>query len=300
MAESYSRTKHPTVRKPMRNDFVAKMQYRLVKHRELDEDFVDGDFGPNTEREVKNFQHLKGLSRDGIVGPNTWKALLADRHEPQQQTGTTANNADRRSHTQGVTGMARIDSVKRALERKGYTFFDDEDAYFLNIIGVRSPSTVIDHFDDEMLLIYRDEQKQFKCHCFAITTDPGKTYTQQKLANKNGAAILQPGQYRDVYKIDYHGKKYLALCQRGGPVKVWRDGNMDNKLDRNGQTYEGYFGINIHRSSSTESSYVGPYSAGCQVFKKAADFNLMMDLAQRSKNIRGNKFSYTLLEKGDL
>lgn len=302
MAETYSRTRHPTLRKPMNNDAVAKMQSRLVKHNDQLEEssFVDGMFGPNTEREVKKFQKAKGLSQDGIVGQNTWKALLADPSEPERQTGTTASSADRQSQTNGSTNVPEIDRVKRALQGKGYSFFDDNEPYFLNIIGVRSPSTEINHFDDEMYLIYRDQEKQFKCHKFQITTDPGKKYTQEKLLNKDGAAILQPGQYRDVYQIDSHRGKYQALCQRGGPVRVWRDGNMDGKLDRTGRTYEGYYGINIHRSSSTESTYVGAYSAGCQVFKKAVDFNLLMELANRSKGIRGNKFSYTLLEQGDI
>ena len=36
---------------------------------------VDGQFGPKTMRAVLDFQHKKGLSVDGIVGPQTWHAL---------------------------------------------------------------------------------------------------------------------------------------------------------------------------------------------------------------------------------
>ena len=36
----------------------------------------DGIFGPRTERLVRVFQREKGLEDDGIIGPNTWKALF--------------------------------------------------------------------------------------------------------------------------------------------------------------------------------------------------------------------------------
>ena len=45
---------------------------RIVSGREI----ADGEFGPTTERSVKNFQGSKKLNADGIIGAATWKTLL--------------------------------------------------------------------------------------------------------------------------------------------------------------------------------------------------------------------------------
>ena len=44
---------------------------------------LDGIFGGGTGAAVKQFQKMKGLGVDGVVGPETWKALFAeDMSEP--------------------------------------------------------------------------------------------------------------------------------------------------------------------------------------------------------------------------
>lgn len=50
---------------------------------------ADGGFGPATLQAVKDFQTRAGLQVDGIVGPQTWTALAAVRHGPDQTVALT-------------------------------------------------------------------------------------------------------------------------------------------------------------------------------------------------------------------
>lgn len=66
----------PTVRKGSVGRVVAVAQGRLVAHGH--DVATDGDFGPATKAAVVAFQRTAGLTPDGVVGPATWRALLAE------------------------------------------------------------------------------------------------------------------------------------------------------------------------------------------------------------------------------
>lgn len=48
---------------------------------------VDGTFGSQTEKNVRQYQADKGLKVDGIVGTNTWAALYAEHDKPADPEG---------------------------------------------------------------------------------------------------------------------------------------------------------------------------------------------------------------------
>jgi hypothetical protein len=195
------------------------------------------------------------------------------------------------------------EQIEAAVKAKNYKWFEDSDnrGFDVNIVGIRNSSTgktVTNKFDDWMTVSYK-ENGEWKFHIWACTTDPG-TKAVKEFHNPNGVARLIPNQYRGVWKIDLHQGKYKALCQRLGNVKVWRDKNKD-MLFEEATVQEGSFGINIHRSNpKTESEYVENWSEGCQVFKRVKDFNELMTICEKSSQIHGNAFSYTLLESKDI
>ena len=203
----------------------------------------------------------------------------------------------------GLQARLIKDQFFAAMEKKGYATFDGNTKYNLNIISVRNSSHDPDKFDDMMAVIYRGKDKEWVVNSYEITTEPGPSILRRPL-NAKGTAILVPDQYRSTYKIDVHGGKtrYVALCQRLGKVKVYRDDDKDTKIDIDDSTIdEGMFGINIHRHAGPdEREYVRGASAGCQVFKNNADFREFMALCNKSAELFDNSFTYTLLDEKDL
>ena len=167
--------------------------------------------------------------------------------------------------------------------------------YEVNIVGVRSTSTIPNKFDDRLYIFWKDDKGNWEGHDYAITSDPG-TYWLKKPMNVDGTAILKEGQWE--YKIGSH-RGYRALNQRG-KVTVIRDYDRNAVLDfNNGKETTGYFGINIHKASATgTSTNVDKWSAGCQVFANSEDFADFMNLVQRSVDKYGNDtIYYTLVDE---
>ena len=187
-----------------------------------------------------------------------------------------------------------IPDILKRTAKAGHVIFTTGD-YNLNIIGVRTKSRIANKFDDYLYCVFKvaDVWQEFK---FAITTDPG-LYHIKNPKYVVGTAIMVAGQYRGAYKIGTH-RGYPALSQRGAKVKIYRDGNKDHILDHDPETsISGYFGINIHRATKYGTSKkVDKWSAGCQVFANSDDFDLFLEICEKSASIWGNKFTYTLLE----
>lgn len=190
------------------------------------------------------------------------------------------------------------DFYKKIFKKKGYKFFERGD-YNLNIIGVRHWNDYTNKFDDAINLVYK-EDGEWVYRTYIATTDPGENALVDPL-NDKGAAILVPGQYKS-YRLDLHKGRYIALCQREGKVKVYRDNNKDKKYDLDESSIEeGYFGINIHRASTRgDTKYINSWSHGCQVFGNIDEYYEFISICEKASDVWGNKFTYTLLEAKDL
>ena len=190
------------------------------------------------------------------------------------------------------------EQIETAVKSKGYAWFEGAKDYDLNIVGVRNSATgqkVTNAFDDCITVSYK-LGGEWKSHCWMATTDPGKKGVME-YHNAAGVARLVEGQYRGSHTLGLHQGKYEALKQQK-PVKVYRDADKDMEYDEN-KIQEGIFGINIHKAGA-DSTYVENWSEGCQVFKKAAEFEDFMALCRKAAGIHGKSFTYTLIESNDI
>ena len=87
----------PTLRRGDRGAFVLDLQV-LLKSAGCFSGKQDGDFGRLTEAAVREFQAENDLTADGIVGANTWAALMRPKPMPKREV-TTADLRERGSRT---------------------------------------------------------------------------------------------------------------------------------------------------------------------------------------------------------
>lgn len=207
------------------------------------------------------------------------------------------DNADAVGLSMAVVRTAN-DIVAR-MQELGHVVFKGQDN--INIIGIRAKVGRPNYFDDRIMVIEERhwqgvKEPAWSARDWPATTDPGLHWLHEPM-NVKGTAILVPGQYRGAWVMGLHRGKYEALVQ-DKPVKVWRDRDLDDELDMDGQIDEGLFGINIHRASDAHPSpTVDKWSAGCQVFQSPVDFAEFMMIVNRSAMKFGRRFTYTLLDE---
>ena len=190
------------------------------------------------------------------------------------------------------------EQIENAVKAKGYLWFNSNTNYDVNIVGIRNsiPGKKVSNIFDDLITISYKVNGEWFFHAWPATTDPGKKGVLE-FKNPAGVARLVEGQYRGSHTIGLHQGKYEALKQQK-PVKVYRDADKDLEYDEN-KTQDGLFGINIHKAGPS-STYVENWSEGCQVFKRAKDFEEFMKICRNAAKVHGASFTYTLIKSSDI
>ena len=130
-------------------------------------------------------------------------------------------------------------------------------------------------------MIYEGEMMKDKC--FGLVRVSSENQENNTSLNNQRQSIKKYCKYHDIQLEEVVEEVYRGY-----------------KYDRD-SIQDGYFGINIHRSSAYKpSTYINKYSAGCQVFQDPDDFDEFMEICKKAAEVWGNKFTYTLLESKDI
>lgn len=102
----------PLLKKGSSGPDVTNLQTTLAQLG-FDPNGIDGVFGPGTEAAVIAFQQSKGLTPDGIVGPNTLAALQAETGSASTPGNAGSVAATGAGTTAALTANASVDAVAK-------------------------------------------------------------------------------------------------------------------------------------------------------------------------------------------
>jgi hypothetical protein len=194
----------------------------------------------------------------------------------------------------GIIGTKSHKAIQDAVTKIRTTFAKKEYKYNIdgvNIFAFRTNDDYTDTASDWFVVINKDTLIAVPC-----STKAGRYYVYNPISygGLTGTAVLLEGQYRQSWQfITASSWQTLWLqtpyFQQIKPVKIFRDGNKNNKLDRNMPVQEGLFGINIHTAGLNYT--IWNWSAGCIVIPRTFWLQLLPMFTQNKV------YDFTLLHK---
>ena len=173
------------------------------------------------------------------------------------------------------------------------------------ILGVRSTADEVNRFDDKF---YSYEGTKF-IDVVTGTTNPGATILRGgfKRFNKVGGAIVKADEwYYNIWVYGMHRGRMPALRQIGGPIIVYRDGDLDGKSEELGKAKKGWYGINYHTNTynfseknlKIKKSDINNWSAGCQTSNDRLAYFDQMKYYKKALRSGAQKFvTYVLINE---
>jgi Putative peptidoglycan binding domain/CHAP domain len=124
----------PTIRRGSSGSAVRDAQSRLLQHG-FSPGPVDGIFGSGTDAATRAFQRAKGLTVDGVIGPNTWAALTSAPRQAPPPSRSPSAPSPQPTPAPGSTGRgAKI--VAEAIKHLGFQEGSNNDNPFSSHFGV--------------------------------------------------------------------------------------------------------------------------------------------------------------------
>lgn len=181
------------IKRYLRGEDVRAVKDRLVALGYLERATHDR-FGNDSYRAVKNFQHDRGLSADGIVGPLTWAALTEGMTDGTRQNESPVT-VTLPEHIGPAAAKAIADALAAVSERRrdicllALTYAADaQDPGRPRGFYIRGANL----FDDDLTLHTMTEQRltaYFKKTAYASYYDGGRREMMERFAAESGYSL---------------------------------------------------------------------------------------------------------------
>jgi len=194
-----------------------------------------------------------------------------------------------------------VNAVEKLFFKLGFAFFN-QGIYNLNIIFARNNVFKLDKYNDSMILIWKNPSGKYKTFITEATTLPGKHYLNNPV-KREGCGVIALQQVRAGWVIGKHkGKKALIQNRE---ISIYRDGNKDNILDLDPETFEtvkSSSGFNIHYANKRliYPGRIGKASAGCMVVPFSPAYDFFIRMCEVSAERFGNAFTVTIIGLNEL
>ena len=199
--------------------------------------------------------------------------------------------------------------LKKAIENKGYVFFDKGD-YNLNFIWVRNDLHATNHFTDDLFVAYKVKGVEtvlaIKC-----TTKPGlrgSLLNPVTVQGVTGTAVIREGQYKGSWQFidSYSDFSTYPFFRQIKPIDYFRDGDKDTEIDLIQEQDDKIFGTHWHRMSNSgdkrlvEQFEINNWSLGC-LGAPIVEWDKVVSIARNAVKLgQGNTFTGTLINAKDL
>jgi hypothetical protein len=160
------------------------------------------------------------------------------------------------------------------MKSMGYKVSTGEKEYNIIYLEGSCPNGVpnadeLEYFNDRRILLEFVSGEPIITNNWSATSEPGQKYTDSPPKGKPGAARIDFGQYKNVWKVGIHSGLSATVRHEGliqdGNVTIYRDINKDGKRSKGDLIQTGNFGLNQHGADGNSSKTIGGWSAGCLV-----------------------------------
>lgn len=186
-----------------------------------------------------------------------------------------------------------LSQIRNTLAQLGYPFYEDQNPYLLNIIGVISPPSQQTLFKDTLIVCYKDLFGINQVDYFPAILAPNDSLRPLSYSPDDNFE-LQPGHYHNAFQVKIGGGLKLAPIE---PLafKHWTGSIEDSNslpviTDVPQLRIEGQLGNELSQGEKL-------YTNGSQYVAKG--WEIFVFLVNKAQQFNRNKFSYSLIHQDD-